>query len=79
MSCILNIKIGDSMVSVEHDSPLISNSDLLEILKKSNKWPDILDLLQKQIKNKVGFYEDISLKDLGNGLIPNTNISFLQS
>lgn len=79
MSCILNIKIGDSMISVEHDSPLISNSDLLKILEKSDKWPDIVDLLQKQIKNSVGFYEDVTLNDLGNGLIPNTNIAYLQA
>lgn len=83
MNCILTFKIGDETIEVTHDGslPIDSiNSDLLSLLKKSEQWGDIVSSIQKQMQNKIGSYESVTIKQLTDrkGLIPNSNIQFLQ-
>ena len=83
MNCILTFKIGDETIEVTHDGSLSIdsiNNDLLSFLKKSEQWGDIVSNIQKQIQNKVGSYEKVTVKQLTDlkGLIPNANVQFLQ-
>lgn len=81
MSCNLTLTIGDAQITVAHEQPLLSNADLLPILQASGKWPQILEAIQKRVKNKVGTYEEVNIDDLvkEDGLVPNTNIAFMQA
>lgn len=84
MSCILTFKIRDRIVEVPHDGTLLQdpqlNDNLLHILRNSEKWQEIFSLLEDKIRNKVGIYNELQLKDLQgiDGLIGNCNLQFLQ-
>lgn len=83
MNCILTFKIGNETIEVTHDGSLSIdsvNSELLTLLKNSEQWGDIVSSIQKQMQNKIGSYEDITIKQLitNKGLIPNCNVQFLQ-
>lgn len=83
MNCILTFKIGDETIEVAHDGSLSIdsiNDDLLSLLKKSEQWGDIVSSIQKQMQNKIGSYENVTIKQLTDrkGLISNSNVQFLQ-
>lgn len=84
MNCVLTFKIGDKPpIEVTHDGSLSIdsiNSDFISLLAKSNQWPDIVSIIQERLQEKVGIYKEVSLKQLtsNKGLIPNSNIQFLQ-
>jgi hypothetical protein len=79
MECILTIKIGDKSIEVSHDGSLLIdsiNSGLITLLKKSEKWPEIISAIETRLQNKIGSYDTVSIKDLTTekGLIGNSNI-----
>ena len=82
MKCVLTIKIGDKSIEVPHDEVLLSglDSNLLTLLRNSSKWEDVLSTIEQQLKEKSGYYKAVSLSELQTekGLIPNSNVLFLQ-
>jgi hypothetical protein len=56
------------------------DSNLLTLLKNSSKWEDVLSTIEQQLKEKSGYYKAVSLSELQTekGLIPNSNVLFLQ-
>lgn len=83
MNCTLTFKIGDKTIEVAHDGSLSIDSidtNLLSFLKKTEQWSDIVSAIQQRLQEKIGTYKEITIKQLteNKGLIPNSNVQFLQ-
>ena len=83
MNCTLTFKIGDKTIEVAHDGSLSIDSidtNLLSFLKKTEQWSDIVSAIQQRLQEKIGTYKEVTIKQLteSKGLIPNSNVQFLQ-
>lgn len=83
MNCILTFTIGEHPIEVAHDGSLSIDSidnNLINFLKKSDQWGDIVAKIQEQMQSKVGTYKNVSVSQLlkNKGLLSNSNVQFIQ-